>query len=524
MQTKKSDVVIVGGGLAGLGLAKQLKLNDVDLDIVVIEQRQFPVPDTTAKVGESTVEIGSHYLAQTLQLDDHFKEKHLQKHGLRCFFGESQHNYAQQDELGVSQLFGIPTYQIERGVLENHLHHELATMGIRVVDNAKTNGIELGNKQQRIQLTVNEEKTEYSSRWLIDAAGRQSLIKNKLALHKDSHHQGNAIWFRIDKKIIIDQWSVDADWRNRLKEPGKRWLSTNHLMGPGYWVWIIPLGSGATSIGIVLDDQAFEASNIHSYSDALRWLALHQSACVQAIGDAQALDFKIIRGYSFSCKKMFSDEGWALTGEAGVFADPFYSPGSDFIAMNNTFIDHLVRRDKCGKDICLENAIFHSLYNSFFDSTLSLYANEYGGFGDRKMMAIKLLWDYGYYWGVLTLLFFRNAIVDVNVMRELNPMLLRAQAANAEIQMHLRERAKLRLVLPAQGLFFDQYLVPCLVYFNHVLKQPYDTEVVPDIHRNVVLLEQVAGFLISMLSDNATSEISASERELLGDYRHRVLA
>jgi hypothetical protein len=27
-----------------------------------------------------------------------------------------------------------------------------------------------------------------------------------------------------------------------------------------------------------------------------------------------------------------------------------------------------------------------------------------------------------------------------------------------------------------------------------------------------------------MLSDNATSEISASERELLGDYRHRVLA
>jgi len=34
-----------------------------------------------------------------------------------------------------------------------------------------------------------------------------------------------------------------------------------------------------------------------------------------------------------------------LTGEAGAFLDPFYSPGSDYIAMANTFITDLIVRD-----------------------------------------------------------------------------------------------------------------------------------------------------------------------------------
>ena len=33
-------------------------------------------------------------------------------------------------------------------------------------------------------------------------------------------------------------------------------------------------------------------------------------------------------------------------GEAGLFLDPFYSPGSDFIAIGNTYICDLIRRDQ----------------------------------------------------------------------------------------------------------------------------------------------------------------------------------
>ena len=51
-------------------------------------------------------------------------------------------------------------------------------------------------------------------------------------------------------------------WQARC-EPQARWLSTNHLVGAGYWVWLIPLGSGATSVGIVTDETIHPQSSSH---------------------------------------------------------------------------------------------------------------------------------------------------------------------------------------------------------------------------------------------------------------------
>jgi protoporphyrinogen oxidase len=51
----------MGGGLAGLTLAMQLRLRLPELDVLVLERRSHPVPLATHKVGESTVEIGAHY-------------------------------------------------------------------------------------------------------------------------------------------------------------------------------------------------------------------------------------------------------------------------------------------------------------------------------------------------------------------------------------------------------------------------------------------------------------------------------
>ncbi|MGH1428524.1 MAG: NAD(P)/FAD-dependent oxidoreductase [Arenicella sp.] len=524
MGKQATDVIIAGGGLAGLSLARQLKTDTPDLDIIVVEKSRFPRPNTTAKVGESTVEIGSHYFTETLGMKEHFKEQHLQKHGLRCFFGEPQTDYSQQDELGVSELFGIPTYQMDRGVIENHLHDEVTKMGVNVVDGADTKHIDLGNGKHSIDVETSDGIKQFSGRWLVDAAGRQKLVKNKLGLDKQNEHKGNAVWFRIDKRVVIDEWSDNQEWRSRIKDQGKRWLSTNHLMGPGYWVWIIPLGTGATSIGIVMDDKALADSGIETFDDTMQWLEKHQPKCAQAVSGAKLLDFNLIRGYSYGCTKMFSEEGWGLTGEAGAFTDPFYAPGSDFIALNNTFMTHLIRQSKQGKDIRLDSAVFHIFYNSFFENTLSLYTDQYGGFGDRKMMSIKLLWDYAYYWGVLCLLFYQDSITDVQLMRTMNPVLKVAQALNASVQDKMKHRAAQRIVMPAQGMFLDQYLLPCMTYFNDVLKVKHHDDIQKTLTDNVAMLERIAVHLEDMLDDNAKLTISDDERDLFGDYRLMVLA
>lgn len=523
MNQMNTDIIIVGGGLAGMSLALQLLNRDASYAITIIEKNTFPVPDTTAKVGESTVEIGAHYFSHVLGLQSHFEEKHLRKYGLRLFFGKGQDDFSGYDELGVSELFGIPAYQIERGTLENHLYTLLKDRGVVFLDAAVPGNISLGDKHHRVTCQRGDDEITLTGRWLVDAAGRQALLRNKLDLQTETGHQGNAVFFRINKRVIIDEWSDNEQWQNRVCEPGKRWLSTNHLMGPGYWVWVIPLASGATSFGIVMDDKALADSGITTFEDTVSWLSKEHPLCAAAIEGADLLDFKVMKGYSYGCKKMFCDSGWAMTGEAGAFSDPFYSPGSDFIALNNTFVTHLIERDRKGQDIRFEAALFHKFYDSFFENTLSIYKDQYGGFGDRKMMSVKLVWDYTYYWGVFALLFFTDTIGDLDTMRKITPNLLKTQKLNKKMQTMLRQRAERRLVLPAKGSFMDQFLVPCLSELNDVLKNP-DIDVEQALEKNITIMQKIVPYFEDMLSDEPVNQIDEEEQAILGAYRLKVLA
>lgn len=519
----KVDVIIIGGGLAGLGLAYQIKKGSPELEITVIEKRQFPLPRAIAKVGESTVEIGSRYLSHVLDLQEHLTQDHLKKFGIRIFFGETDNDFSMQDELGASQVFGIPTYQIDRGDIENHLAEKIKRMGITLYDDADITTFELGKNNHRIVLTRQGEQHEVASSWLVDASGRRAFIKQELNLAKPNAHNANAVWFRIDRRIEIDAWSDDQTWRNKCSPQDRRWLSTNHLVGPGYWVWIIPLASGVTSIGIVMDDQALEESGISCQETAMAWLEQNQRRCAEAIHGANFLDFVVLKDYSYDCKQVYSDDGWAITGEAGLFADPFYSPGSDFIAIGNNFISELVQSSFKNEDTRFQRALYEKLFFSIYNNTLSLYTDQYGGFGDRQMMALKLLWDYSYYWGALSLLYFRNVLPDISAMRQLNPVLQKAQMLNQNVQKHFRQRAKERRQLSNRGVFMDQYQIPCLRHFNQLLMKEDSESTEQDLSQNVEMLEKIANYTIDMLENQNSLDISEEERELLGNYREKVL-
>ena len=82
------DLVILGGGLAGGLLARQMRLTRPDLRVLCLER----ATDTTYKVGEATVELFSNYLVRKLGLTTYLYENHLPKNGLRFFFDNEQKN------------------------------------------------------------------------------------------------------------------------------------------------------------------------------------------------------------------------------------------------------------------------------------------------------------------------------------------------------------------------------------------------------------------------------------------------
>ncbi len=476
------DVVILGGGLAGLTLALQLRRRFQDLRIQILERNAYPVPVAAHKIGESTVEIGAHYLSEVLGLKEHLKTRHLHKFGFRFFFSEGSRALDQVTEIGVSRTLKVPSYQIDRGLFENFLAQHVRSQGVELIENARVRDVELSASDDDAQpfhqviWSVHGEPHRQAARWVIDASGRSGLLKRKLGLGQPNGHSAFAVWFRVKGHINLDYWVDDPQWQSRC-DPPARWLSTNHLVGRGYWVWLIPLSSGHHSVGIVADPRHHSLSRMNTFENAMDWLEQFQPRLFDELDPRRSdlVDFAFFKRFSYGCKQLFSADRWALTGEAGLFLDPFYSPGTDFIAISNTLISELIARDEAGERLGAHAHIYNQIYQSFYESTLALYVDQYEIFGDPEVLPKKVMWDYTYYWGVLSQLFFQQRLSDITMLSHLREELAHCQALNVAMQNFLRQWSQVSQKRnPAQML--DQAKIPWFAALNASLHDELDTD------------------------------------------------
>ena len=117
---------------------------------------------------------------------------------------------------------------------------------------ARVTGIALGEGRKRHELTVETPagSERVRPRWVIDAAGRQGTLARQLGLRvPEPQHLIGSVWGRFEGLADVDQLGDDA-FHGRVRHT-TRGLSTIHFLNPGYWVWLIRLRGGVTSVGVV---------------------------------------------------------------------------------------------------------------------------------------------------------------------------------------------------------------------------------------------------------------------------------
>ena len=394
------DVVVCGGGIAGLLLARHIRRDLPELAVTVVEKIARPLPDACHKVGESSVELAAHYFNR-LGLADYMRERQLLKWGIRFFPGGGDLPLHLRTEIGPCAEPPLKSYQIDRGRIETDLREMLEQDGVTLIEGARVTAIELapGDAPHTVRYEKDGATHELRPRWVVDATGRQALIRRQQKLTRGSQHTASSGWFRIEGDFDINEMvpKSEVEWHQRPCTAQRR-LSTNHFMGDGYWCWVIPLSTGYTSIGVVIHEDTHDYHNIAGLDRTLAFMEKHEPHLLAAIRKYEIKDFLCLRNYSYAVAKAWSPDRWAMVGEASAFADPLFSPGGDFIAFANSFTVEMMRTDLAGGDLDKKAMMVNVQFRSIQNASMRLFRTASPIYGHPSAMSYKVFWNNFAYW------------------------------------------------------------------------------------------------------------------------------
>jgi flavin-dependent dehydrogenase len=418
------------------------------------------------------------------------------------------------------------TYQIDRGRLENELNRRCQSEGVDIAA-GRVRSVEFGseNRPHTISFQNGDAVSRTTARWVVDASGRNRMLPRQLHLKRANEHDCNASWFRVATEIDVGRWSDDPTWQGRLIE-GDRAMSTNHLMGEGYWVWLIRLASGATSVGIVADPAFHRFDEFNTLAKARAWLREHEPQCAAVIAEHAHLirDFRVMKKYSHSATKVFDGrDRWCLTGDAGVFLDPLYSSGLDLVAIGNGLITDMIARELNGEDVVARTQISDSIFRSLAEMWLAVYQDQYTLMGTPTVMSAKIIWDVAFYWGFIGLLYMNGRFVSVADDPGFVPYLDGLIALSNRVQRFFREWAAVESGTSSVP-FVDLYSPLNFMVALHTAMMGTSPNFAEQFDANARLLRQLAGQLVETIiaekssmfgDDDVMRQVQAWQRDSL---------
>ncbi len=416
------DVVIVGAGLAGLSLARQLLLTDASVTILEVDKR-LQVPPAGQKVGEATVQVSGYYWSKVLELEEYLIRDHYMKYNLRFIWKTEGldptriENYSQSY---IRRMSNVASYQLNRNELEGELLRRNLAAGDRYVfdRHALDLAIDLDERggPHTVSYTLDGERKTVTARWVVDCAGRAHVLQKKLNLQKSNNIRHGASFLWVDGLLNYENLTDSTPRQIRLNPQRAQlghlpfWLATNHFVEEGLWLWVIPL-PGITSLGLVYDTRVLKPEAVNDPKSLVKWICEHFPAFERDLPNRTILHSGSFRDFSFDAVQTIDRRHWAMVGEAGRWSDPLYSPGGDVISIYNTLVvDSILTKDQAELDAKVP--LFEELERAVYAAYLPSFQIGYDCLGDQEAHSLKYVWELTIYFSFYVFPFINDLFTD----------------------------------------------------------------------------------------------------------------
>lgn len=321
------DVLVIGGGPAGSTAASFLTKKG--WRVTLLEKTRHP----RFHIGESLLPSNMP-LFDRLGVRQEVEEIGMLKPGaeFNCE-GYKPAVYYFRNAMNTSNPIA---YQVRRSEFDHVLLQNSARLGTDVREGVRVTSVELRPGQTTRVLSENEdgETTQWETRYLIDASGRDTFLSNRLKMkQRNPEHNSSAIFGHfsgVERRPGEDGGNISVYWF----EHG--------------WYWMIPLKDGAVSVGAVCWPYYLKSRN--KPVDDFLWDTLRLNPLLaERMKDAKLMAPALATGnFSYQADQMFGD-GWMLVGDAYAFIDPVFSSGV-FLGMQGAefatdAVDEMLRKN-----------------------------------------------------------------------------------------------------------------------------------------------------------------------------------
>jgi flavin-dependent dehydrogenase len=314
MTTRKTDVLIIGGGPAGSTFGSIMAGHG--WDVTLLEKDRHP----RFHIGESLLPMNMPIL-QRLGVLEAVRRVGVPKLGADFTLGNSNAEHKTfyfREALGQSPA---QAFEVRRSEFDQILFENCKATGVKALEETRVRTVELmESRGHKVTATdVEDNVLRFETRFLVDASGRDTFLSSANGWKERNRKHATAAVFGhfhgVTRRAGEDQGNISLYWF----EQG--------------WIWMIPLQDDVMSIGAVCMPSYFRTRRGSLDDFLLETLNAMPETRARMKDAIVAMPAQATGNYSYVSRRMWGP-GYLMLGDAFAFIDPVFSSGV-YLAMTS---------------------------------------------------------------------------------------------------------------------------------------------------------------------------------------------